>query len=182
MAEFNDIKYLADIKSSYIIKGIFLFLNVKQRLNLIIYNKKLQNIFGVDSITYKRISTKYIIGEKNGKGKEYSSDKDKLIFEGEYLNGKRNGKGKEYNENGRKKFRGEYIKGERNGKGKEYNKNGNLVFKGEYLNGKRNGEGKLYYSDGKLRYEGKFLNNKIWNGKIYNKDGEIECEIKDGKG
>ena len=24
--------------------------------------------------------------------------------------------------------------------------------------------------------------NKIWNGKIYNKNGEIECEIKDGKG
>ena len=40
MAEFKEIKYLiGDIKSSYIIKGIFLFLNDKQKLNMIIYNK-----------------------------------------------------------------------------------------------------------------------------------------------
>ncbi len=96
MAEFKEIKYLEDIKSLYIIKGIFLFLNEKQKLNLIIYSKQLQKIFGVDSIAYKKISTKYIIGERNGKGEEYSSKGDKLIFKGEYLKGKRNGKGKEY--------------------------------------------------------------------------------------
>ena len=41
MAEFKEIKYLLDIKSTYIIKGIFLFLNEKQKLNLINYNKKI---------------------------------------------------------------------------------------------------------------------------------------------
>ena len=107
MAEFKEIKYLEDIKSSYIIKSIFLFLNEKQKLNLIIYNKQLQKIFGVDIKVYKKICTKYIIGERNGKGKEYSSNEDKLIFEGEYLNGKRNGKGKEYHENGKLRFEGE---------------------------------------------------------------------------
>ena len=40
MVEFKEIKYLGDIKSSYIIKGIFLFLNEEQKLNLIRYNKE----------------------------------------------------------------------------------------------------------------------------------------------
>ena len=40
MAEFKELKYqMRDIKSSYIIKKIFLFLNEKQKLNIIIYNK-----------------------------------------------------------------------------------------------------------------------------------------------
>ncbi len=42
MDEFKELKYqIRDIKSKYIIKGIFLFLNEKQKLNIIIYNKKL---------------------------------------------------------------------------------------------------------------------------------------------
>ena len=44
---------------------------------------------------YKKISGKYKIGEKNGKGKEYLIESNKLIFEGEFLNGKKNGKCKE---------------------------------------------------------------------------------------
>ncbi len=134
MAELKEIKYIGDINSSYIINGIFLFLNEKQKFNLIIYNKKLQKIFGIDIITYKKLSGKYKIGEKNGEGREYTLIGDKLIFEGEYLNGKRKGKGKEY------------------------------------------------YHDGKLRFEGEYLNGKMWNGKGYNKLGEIDFEIKDGKG
>ena len=47
MVEFKEIKYLGDIKSSYIIKGIFLFLNEEQKLNLVIYNKQLQKILGL---------------------------------------------------------------------------------------------------------------------------------------
>ena len=116
MAELKEIKYLiGDIKSSYIIKGIFLFLNDKQKLNIIIYNKKLQKILGVDIEVYKKISGKYRIGEKNGKGREYTLIENRLIFKGEYLNGKRNGKGKEYDYNGKLKFEGEYLNGVRNG-------------------------------------------------------------------
>ena len=55
MAEFKELKYqIRDIKSSYIIKGIFLFLNEKQKLNIIIYNKHLQKILGVDIKNYKK--------------------------------------------------------------------------------------------------------------------------------
>ena len=120
MAEFKEIKYLGDIKSSYNIKEIFLFLNEEQKLNLIIYNKEIQRILGIDINTYKKKSGKYRIIEKNGKGREYTLIGDKLIFEGEYINGKRNGKGKEYYYYGEIKFEGEYLNEERNGKGKEY--------------------------------------------------------------
>ena len=85
---------IRDIKSSFIIKNIFSFLSEKQKLNIIMNNKLLQSILLVNIKNYKKISGKYKIGEKNGKGKEYLIESNKLIFEGEYLNGKRNGKGK----------------------------------------------------------------------------------------
>ena len=139
---------IRDIKSSFIIKNIFSFLSEKQILNLILYNKQFQNLLLVDIKNYKKKSGKYKIGEKNGKGKEYSLETNKLIFEGEYLKGKRNGKGKEYNFDGKLEFEGKYLNGRRNGKGKEYNYDGKLEFEGEYLNGERNGKGKEYYKNG----------------------------------
>ena len=150
MAEFkNKAINIEDIKSSYIIKEILSFLYKKQLLDMIIYNKKLQKLFEVDIEDYKKISGKYMEGEKNGKGKEYELETNRLLFEGEYLNGKRNGKGKEYNYNDKLEFEGEYLNGKKNGKSKEYNYNGRLIFEGEYLNGRRNGKGKEYNYDGK---------------------------------
>ena len=78
---------------------------------MIIYNKKYQNNFEVNLKYYKAMSGRYIEGEKNGKGKEYNINNNKLIFEGEYKNWKRKGKGKEYYENGKVKFEGEYLNG-----------------------------------------------------------------------
>ena len=76
-----------------------------------------------------------------------------------------------------------YKIGEKNGKGKEYiYKTNILIFEGEYLNGRRNGKGKEYYKNDKLKFEGEYLNGKIWNGKGYNINDNIEYEIKDGKG
>ena len=89
---------IRDIKSAYIIKYIFSFINIKQKLNLIIYNKQLQKIIGVDIEDYKETSGKFKILEKNGKGREYILNTKILKFEGEYLNGKRNGEGKEYSD------------------------------------------------------------------------------------
>ena len=85
---------LRKIKSSYNIKEILSFLNEKQYLKMIIYNKELQKICSIDIKDYKRKSRKYKIGGKNGKGKEYDYWNRCLEFEGEYLNGERNGKGK----------------------------------------------------------------------------------------
>ena len=93
-----------DIKSFYNLKNIFSFLSEKQKLNIIINNKHLQKKFDINIEDYKRISGRYKVGERNGKGKEYDISTDVMLFEGEYLNGKRNGKGKEYYYYGKLKF------------------------------------------------------------------------------
>ena len=171
------------IKSKYILKFIFSYLNEKTKLEIIKYNKTIQNIINIDITNYKFLSRGYIIYESNKKGKKYDIINDYLEFEGEYLNGKRNGKGKEYNSKGKLKFEGEYLNGKRNGKGKEYYLNGRLMFEGDYINGlKWNGKGydihnnivyelkngngyvKEYYKKGKLFFEGEYLNGKK-NGK-----------------
>jgi len=116
MDEFKNIRYkinIKDIKSSYITKKLFSFLSRKQKLDIIMYNKNLQKILSIGIKDYKKIYGKYIIGEKNGKGKEFLSNTDKLIFEGEYLNWKKNGKGKEYYKNYNLKFEGEYLNGQK---------------------------------------------------------------------
>jgi len=162
MSEFNEkknnINLRRDIKSAFNLEMIFSFLEQRQKLNIITYNKELQKIFGFNIQDYKEISGRYKIDGKNGKGKEYTLDKNILIFEGEYKNSRRNGKGKEY-----------YI-------------NSKLKFEGEYLNGKRNNKGKEYYYNGELKFEGEYLNGEKWNGKGYNKNGNIDFQITNGKG
>jgi len=93
-------KYIRrNIKSFYNLNEIFSFLDQKKKLKMIIYNKQLQRMLGVNIQDYKKLSGKYKISGKNGNVKEYTLNTDKLIFEGECLNGKRNAKGKEfYNE------------------------------------------------------------------------------------
>ena len=201
MAEISDKSkiILRDIKSFFIIKRIFSFLSENQKLNMIAYNKEFQNICSIDIGDYKRISGKYKIGSKNGKGKEYKIDTNKLIFEGEYLNGKRNENGKEYYESGNLKFEGQYIKGKRwNGKGyskygnmefeikdgkgnlKEYNFHGDLKFEGEYLNGERNGKGKEYYNDRELLKRKRYNPNS--KNYLLEYEGEYLNGIRNGKG
>ena len=184
-------------KSIYFLKSLFTFIDEKTKLDIIKYNKNMQNIIGIKLTDYKIFSKRYIIYEKKGKGKEYYENGNlifegeylngqingkvkeyddfdgHLIFEGEYLNRKRNGKEKEYDGDGIILFEGEYLNGQRNGKGKEYY-DGELIFEGEYLNGKRNGKGKEYDYDGNLKFEGIYLNGKRnGKGKEYNYNGEL---------
>ena len=190
--EFKGKNFLQNIKSSFIIKKVFSFLKEKPKLKMIIHNKQLQKIFGLDIDDYRRRSGKYKILEKNGKGKEYKLNSNLLLFEGEYLNGEKNGKGKEYYY-GNLIFEGEYLNGERNGRGKEYNyrrdelifegeylngqrwngkgkeyckylNNEELIFEGEYLKGERSGKGKEFYHYGKMKYKGEYLKGQR-NGK-----------------
>ena len=169
----NLIKYM---KSKYIINDIFSYLYENTKLELIKYNKKCHKILEIDINYYKQISGKFVIGERNGKGKEYNEGK-KLLFEGEYLNGKRHGKGKEYYKNSKLRFEGEYLNGKR-WKGALYSK-----YNKEYKIGELNGvNGKEYYKNGNLRFEGEYLNGKRWKGKYYNINGNIEYELKYGTG
>ena len=157
---------LKNVKSSYFVIKVFSFIDEKQKLKLIKYNKSLQKNINISIINYIHFQGKYIIYKTNKKGKEYNN-KHLLIYEGEYLNGERNGKGKEYNCFCKLEFEGEYLNGKRNGKGKEYNINGGIQFEGEYLNDERYGIGKDY-SDNEL-FEGIYLNGKIFNGLKYDK-------------
>ena len=83
---------LKNIKSSYFIKIIFVFLDEKQKLKLVKYNKSIQKNIDISIINYKHFKGRYRLYESNGIGKEYDGKEDKLIFEGEYLNGNRNGR------------------------------------------------------------------------------------------
>ena len=127
----------------------------------------------------------FLNDKKSGKGKEYDYEGKFIKYEGEYLNDKKHGKGKEY-ENNELIFEGEFRNDSRwNGKGKilkEINETLILKFEGEYLNGKINGKGKKYFDNGKIYFEGEYLNGKMWNGKGYNKNGDYDFEIKNGKG
>ena len=77
------------IKSSFIFKKIFNFIDDNKKLNIIRYNKHSQIKLGIDIDYFKKKCKRYIVGERNGKGKEYTKETNTLIFEGDYLNGKR---------------------------------------------------------------------------------------------
>ena len=166
------------VKSIYNIKAIFSHIDNDHKLKLIVYSKAYQKLFNVNyDIDYiKKKSARKIVGEINGKGKEYTLKTNILLFSGNYLNGKRNGKGEEYYSNGELKFKGEYVNG-RILKGKGYNSKDNLNMVLE-----KNGKGKEYYHNGMLKFKGEYLNGRRWNGKGYNIKGSLEFEIKYGKG
>ncbi len=126
---------LKNFKSKYILIFVLSYLHERRKLEIIKYNKNLQNILDIKLINYKFLSRSYIIYETNGKGKEYCWDRPKeIIFEGEYKNGERNGHGKEYVNSGILSYEGEYENGKRNGIGKEYYCDGEF-FEVEFQNG-----------------------------------------------
>ena len=141
---------LQNSKSIYFLKRLFTLLDEKTKLDIIKYNKNMQNILDISLINYKIFSGRYIIYGTNGIGCEYDAKTDQCIFEGEYSNGERNGKGKEY---------GKFFK---------------LIFKGEFLNGKRNGKGKEYYDDNNTFYfsDKNFNNDEDSNEESSDKSSE----------
>ena len=177
-----------NIKSSYIAKFIFSYLDEKVKLKIIKYNKTLQNKLQINIVNYKTFSKKYIVQDGNGKIKIYDALYNQLLYKGGYVNGKKSGYGKEYNNSNKLIFIGEYFKGKPyNGKYKEYNKyDGNLlVYEGKISKGKKNGKGKEYYGNKKIKFEGEYLNGKKWKGKFYNYCSYYKykvSELKEGKG
>ena len=131
------------------------------KFNTIVY-KLIQKKLGLDLNDFKRFSGRYI--EESSFGiKEYSSNDNRLIYDGEYGNKKRNGLGKEYNENDKLIFIGEYLDGKKwKGIYYEYDEDtGNLIFECHYINGKIEGEAKEYDKYlGELIFSGNYLNEK----------------------
>ena len=66
-------KIINNIKSKYILKDILSLLQEKKKLDLIIYNKKLQKNLNIDIENYKKMSGKFKVVNENGYsyGKEY---------------------------------------------------------------------------------------------------------------
>ena len=144
---------LDNIKATFFFKVIFSCLEKRRKLDIVKYNKNLQNKLDLNIKHYQVFSGRYILYESKGIGKEYNAYTNELLYEGEYSNGKRNGKGK-------------------------VDYNGELIYEGEYKNGKQNGKGKRYINN-KLSFEGEFLDDGIKNGILYDKDGKIDGEIKE---
>ena len=61
---------MKNIRSHYIIKFIFSFVEETIKLDLIKYNKNLQNKLDINLINYKLLSEKYIVYESNMKVKD----------------------------------------------------------------------------------------------------------------
>ena len=72
------------LKSIYILKDIFTYINEEQKLELAKYSKSLQNKLEINIFNYKVYSGKYIKEIKNGIVEEYNSYDDTLIFKGKY--------------------------------------------------------------------------------------------------
>ncbi len=92
--DYIKIDFRKSVKSLYIRKYIFSFLYEKKKLKFIEYNKTYQKDFNINIDNYKKLSGKYILGERNGIGREYILNTDILIFEGEYIIGKKEWKRK----------------------------------------------------------------------------------------
>ena len=71
------LNFLSNIRSKYILKdSIFSMLINSKMLNLVCYNKCLQNKLELNIENYRRESGKIKIGERNGYGKIYLSDEN----------------------------------------------------------------------------------------------------------
>ena len=61
---------LKNVKASFFLRVLFSCIDEKQKLELIKYNKNLQETLNIRLINYKYFSKRYIIFESNIKGKE----------------------------------------------------------------------------------------------------------------
>ena len=61
---------MENIKSKFIIRLISSYLDSKSKLEIIKYNKRLQNIMNINIFDYKILSGKYIEYEENKKNKK----------------------------------------------------------------------------------------------------------------
>ena len=120
---------LENDKLSFFNRKLFSYIEENRKLEIIRYNKYLQNNINISIINYLYLAKRYIIFESKGIGKEYNHNNNKLIYEGEFLYTKRNGKGKEYfYDTDGIQFEGEYLNGKR-WIGTEYDYMGNVILK-----------------------------------------------------
>ena len=91
---------LKKLNTNYFLKIVFSFMDERQKLKIVKYNKTLQKIIDRNLINYLVFINEYVVYESDRKGREYNRYSNLLVFEVEYLNGERNWKGKEYDHRG----------------------------------------------------------------------------------
>ncbi len=75
-------------------------------------------------------------------------------------------------------YEGEFKNGETNGEGTYKWIDGN-IYRGSFIKGDKHGKGTYTFTDGR-RWVGEFRNEKIWNAKLYDKDGNVIEEFVKG--
>ena len=123
----------------------------------------------------------YFRGGNRGDGWYKSGDEKNDVgkYEGEVENGLPNGQGTIIYSTGHK-YVGEWKDGKWNGQGTTTSPDGDR-YVGGWKNGEKNGQGIFTFSDG-MKYVGKWKDDNMWNGKIYEKDGNIFEKVVNGKG
>ena len=98
-------------------------------------------------------------------------------YKGEVENGVPNGQGTITFPNG-EKYVGEFKDWNYHGKG-ELTLSDGIKYVGQFKNGKPHGQGTLTWSDGE-KYVGEFKDGEMWNGTLYDKDGNIKYKWVNG--
>jgi hypothetical protein len=106
------------------------------------------------------------------------NENKEVKYIGEIENGEPNGQGT-YTWSSGGKYVGEWKNGRRDGQG-TFTRPSGTKYVGEFKDGKRNGQGILTFPDG-TKFEGEWKNNKPWNGTLYDKDGNIDNLVREGK-
>ena len=78
---------LKKIKSNFILKKLYDYVNTKRKLQSIVYNKKIQKKLGLNLIDFRRQSGRYLEKE-NDEIIEYNSYNHQKLFVGHYSNEK----------------------------------------------------------------------------------------------
>ena len=114
-------------------------------------------------------------GLPNGQGTKTLPDGRKYV--GEWKDAREHGQGIFTSPNGQK-YVGEYKDGRKNGQGTFTFPDGNK-YVGEFKDGKKNGQGTYTWYDGS-KYVGEWKGGEMWNGTIYDKDGNIIKKVVNG--
>ena len=122
--------------------------------------------------------TLYRLETSSGEVWKGFGDKDtQPKYQGDVKSGVPNGQGTLTYPNGGK-FVGEWKNGKPNGNGTfTFPDGGNYV--GEYKDGEYHGQGTYTWSDGD-KYEGEYKDGEMWNGTLYDKDGNIKYKYVNG--
>lgn len=104
------------------------------------------------------------------------ADGKSFTYTGEVSDGKPNGQGMGIYPYGN--YTGEYKDGLRQGNGKFESKDGSNKYEGTFVNDKYDA-GRITLPDG-YYFEGEFKDGQPYNGKWYDKDGHVDCNVVNG--